>query len=325
MFRAAVLTAVLFTLSFAANAQANQSLSQQGSILGSVVTDQNKPVSNARIEVHDLLLGTAISATYTNQAGYFEIDNIGFGTYEIVAISGVTDSREQVRLQTMQATVTLRLYPQRSDDAGSANTVSVSDFKIPKKAREAMQKAEAAVQALKTEEALAHIGIALQIYPRYAAALTLRGIMKLDTHDAQNAASDLEQAIQCDPAYALAYLAFGATYNNLSRFDDSIRTIDRGIALSPTSWQGYYELGKAYIGRGDFTTAIKQLNKAEDMAPKDFALVHLVKAHAMLGMKDYSSAMLELQSYLTRRPQGPDSEAARKTLDDVRSFLARSK
>jgi tetratricopeptide (TPR) repeat protein len=325
MFRAAALTAVFFAFTLAASAQNAYSISQRGSIVGSVVSDQNKPMGNIRIEVRDLMLGNSVSSTYSNEGGYFEVDNVPFGTYEVVATSGVNETREQLRLQTTQASVTLQVFPHESADVGNANSVSVSEYKVPKKAREALQKADAALQALKTDEALAHIGRALQIFPRYAAALTLRGIMKLDNHTPQDAVSDLEQAIQCDPAYAMAYLALGATYNNLSRFDDSIRTIDRGIALSPTSWQGYYELGKAYTGKGDFTTAIKQLNKAEDMAPKNFALVHLVKAHAMLGLKDYSSAMLELQSYLTQKPQGPDSEAARKTLDNVRSFLAKNK
>jgi tetratricopeptide (TPR) repeat protein len=324
MFRASVLSVILFTLCLTAAAQISRSSIQQGSIVGVVTTGQNQGAGNIRIEVRETMTGGLTSTTYTNDSGGFEIDNLGFGTYDVVATLGVSEAREQVRLQSPQASITLRMQAQQTSDAGNASTVSVSDFKVPKKAREAYHKAEQALQSFKTDEAMAHITKALEIYPRYAAAMTLRGVLKLDNKAPQEAMADLEQAIQYDPAFATAYLVLGATYNSLSRFDDSIRTIDRGIALSPTSWQGYFELGKAYVGKGDFTSAVKQLNKAEDMAPKDFALVHLVKAHAMLGMKDYSAAMLELQAYLTKHPQGPDSDSARKTLDDVRSFAARS-
>jgi predicted Zn-dependent protease len=323
MFRAPILTVVLLTLSLTLAAQVSHT-SQQGSIVGTVTTGQNRPSGNLRVEVRDIMSGALVATTYTNDAGAFEVDNIGFGSYEVVVTAGVSESREQVRVASMNTSVTMRVDTQAASDVGNADTVSVSDFKVPKKARDAYRKAEQAMQSLKTDEAMAQIAKALEVYPRYAAAITLRGILKLDKNSPQDALADLEQAIQFDPAYATGYLALGAAYNNLSRFEDSIRTIDRGIALSPSAWQGYFELGKAYVGKGDFTTAIKQLNKAEDMAPKSFALVHLVKAHAMLGLKDYSAAMLELESYLTLHPQGANSEAAQKTLDEVRSFVARS-
>jgi len=323
MFRAPVLTAVLLTLSLTVVAQISHT-SQQGSISGTVTTGQNHLTGNLRVEVRDLISGTLVATTYTNDSGAFEVDNIGFGSYEVVVTSGVSEAREEVRVASMSTNITMRIVAQPTSDAGNADTVSVTDFKIPKKAREAYHKAEQAVQSLKTDEAMLQISKALQIYPRYAAAMTLRGILKLDKDASQDALADLEQAIQFDPAYATGYLALGAAYNNLSRFEDSIRTLDRGIALAPTAWQGYFELGKAYVGKGDFASAIKQLNKAEDMAPKGFALLHLVKAHAMLGLKDYPAAMLELQSYLTLHPEGANSEAARKTLDEVRTFVART-
>ncbi|MBV9608131.1 MAG: tetratricopeptide repeat protein [Acidobacteria bacterium] len=328
MFRALLLTLVLFTFTAAAQTLSPYGSLQDGSIVGSVTSGQSHALGNVRIEVRDMMAGTAVSSTYTNDFGSFELSNLAFGTYEVVATSGLSEAREIVRVRSAQTTVSLHLDGQSSNaqasDRSGRNTVSVNDFKIPKKARDAFRKAEQALQSSKVDEAMTHIAKALEAYPRYAAAMTMRGILKLDKDAAQDAVNDLEQAIQYDPGYPTAYLALAATYNRLSRFDDSIRTVDRGIALSPNSWQGYFELGKAYVGKGDYTTAVKHLNKAEDMAPKDFALVHLVKAHAMLALQDYSTAMLELESYLTKHPQGPDSEAARKTLDEVRSFVAQS-
>jgi tetratricopeptide (TPR) repeat protein len=331
MFRALAFSITLILVCAGVTAQTFSSFptqhspGEQGSIVGRVLIGQSQSAADLRVSVLEMLSGAVVASTYTNASGGFEFDNIPYGTYEITATAGVDESREQVRLVSPRAEVSLRMTaPAEGADAGNADSVSVNDLKVPKKAREAYHKAEAALRGLKLDEALSHAGKALEAYPRYAAAMALRGIIKLDQNATDQAVTDLEQAIQFDPAFATGYLALGAAYNRLSRFDDSIRTVDRGIALAPMAWQGYFELGKAYVGKGDFPAAIKQLNKAEDMAPKNFALVHLVKAHAMLGLKDYAAAMLELQSYLTQRPQGPDSDQARKTLDEVRTFVART-
>jgi hypothetical protein len=51
--------------------------------------------------------------------------------------------------------------------------------------------------------------------------------------------------------------------------------------------------------------------------------MHLVKAHALLGLKNYTEAQNELEAFLTRDPNGVDSAQVRHTLDEVKSFTAR--
>ena len=59
------------------------------------------------------------------------------------------------------------------------------------------------------------------------------------------------------------------------------------------------------------------------MGPKNYPLIHLVKAHALLGLKNYAEAMAELQWYIERAPQGDRNSAqARQMLDKVRAFAA---
>jgi tetratricopeptide (TPR) repeat protein len=206
------------------------------------------------------------------------------------------------------------------DGAGGSNTVSVNQFKVSGKARDAFKKAEAAAQKLKLDKAEKFLAKAFEIHPQYAEAMALRGILKLD-NNGQGASSDLEQAVQFDLGCALSYIALAA-HNTLERFDDALLTVDRGVALAPASWQSYFEMGKAYLGKGKYQEALKQVNKAKDLAPKQFAPIHLVRAHAMLGLKDYAEAMTELEAYLDREPKGPNSQQARDTLQKVRTFAA---
>jgi tetratricopeptide (TPR) repeat protein len=217
--------------------------------------------------------------------------------------------------------VSLRLPGASTPQTGNRFSVSVSQMKVPEKARKAFKKAEEAMQKQKVEDALKYLGDALGIYANYSEALTLRGILNLDANKLEDALADLKRAIECDGNYSLAYMAMGATYNALARFDDALRVLDRGVGLAPTSWQGYFEMGKAFLGKANYEASIRQLDKAQSLQPK-YWIIHRVKAHALLGMKSYPAAMAELEFYLAHTPQGPDSAEARQTLEKVRAFAA---
>ena len=289
---------------------------------GSVRTADNQPARDARIEVVNLMSGRVVAETYTNQGVTFDISNIPNGSYEVHAIAGLNDAHERVDLRGGGGIVNLRFQASDGGEAGGRHTVSVAQFKVPGKARDAYKKAQAAMAKQKLDEAAKYVEAALAVYPEYSDALTLRGILKLDAGHMEEACDDLDHAIKSDASNSMAYIALGAAYNTLSKFDDALRTIDRGITLAPTAWQAHFEMGKAFLGKGSFDAALRQLNKAEDLGPKEYPLIHLVKAHALLGMKNYSEAMAELQWYLEKAPSDQNSASARQTLEKVRAFAA---
>src|SRR5262249_30307521 len=208
-------------------------------------------------------------------------------------------------------------------DTGGSSTVSVAQFQVPKKARELFKKAQAAARKQKPDEESKYLAGALEVYPDFADALTLRGIRKLDNNQLTEATADLEKAIQCDGSYALAYLVLGAAYNMANRFDDALRSSDHGISLMPTAWQGYFEMAKSYIGKADYEKALRQLDKATSLGPRNYAPIHLVRAHALLALKSYSEAMVELQSFLVRAPKGdPTTAEVMALMNQTRSFIA---
>jgi len=207
--------------------------------------------------------------------------------------------------------------------AGQNYTVSVAELKVPDKARTAYEKAEAAFDQHKIGEAQRKIDKALQIFPRYTQALTLRGIIDLTQYQPAKAREPLEQAVQYDPSDGIALIALGATYNALARFDDALRILDRGLTLAPSNWQAHFETAKALLGKGQYQGSLREVDKARRLAPARFAAtLHLVRAHALLGLKSYGPAATELEQYLGEEPNGPNSQEARRTLDQVRAFTA---
>jgi len=291
---------------------------------GSVRTADDKPARDARIEVMNISTGKVLADTYTNENGTFDISNIPNGSYEVRAVAGLNEVHDRVDLGSTGAVVNLRFPPADATaaEAGARHTVSVAQMKVPSKARDAFKKAQAAMGKQNLEEAAKYVEAALGIHPEYSEALALRGVLKLDAGHADAALDDLDHAIKIDSGNSLAYVAMGAAFNSLLKYDDALRNIDRGIAIAPTMWQGYFEMGKAFLGKGNYEAALRQLNKAETLGPKEYPLIHLVKAHALLGMKNYSEAMAELQWFLEKAPADQNSAKARQTLDKVRAFAA---
>src|SRR4051812_35687651 len=284
---------------------------------------KNRPVADARVEIRTMLGGVgSVPSGYTNQAGIFEASNVGDGQYEVTAQKNLTQASERVEVGGGMGMVALKLGEQQVSDAGNATSVSVAQYKVPKKAREEFKKAQAAVDERKVEEARKHVVKALEIHPDFAEALTLRGIMHLEEQNSEAAIADLDHAIKADGGYVLAYLALGAAFNLTQRYDEALRTLDRGVALNPQSWQAYFEIGKAEVGKADYAAAIRSLDKAESLAQGKYPLIHLAKAHAMLALKNYPDAMNELQAFIDQAPKAPQADNARETLQQVRAYVA---
>ncbi len=295
-------------------------------LAGSVRTTAGQPVRNARVELRTMSTGQPVASGYTLPNGSFEFNNVPPGSYDLVAVLGVNEARQRVDLRQPNIGVQLILATDADANSGSGNaTVSVAQLHVPDKARKLFAKAEEAMHKQKLPQAREAVAKALQVFPQYAQALTLRGILNLQDNHVDAACADLEQAIKDDYSYGMAYVALGAAYNLVNRFDDSLRVLQRGVSLSPASWQAHFEFSKALLGKGQFAAAFRQANKAAELAPVNYPAIHLVRAHALLGMKDYNQAVAELEQFLGTEPAGADSAHARETLNQVRAFMAKEK
>jgi Tfp pilus assembly protein PilF len=293
---------------------------QLGAITGSVVSLAGNPLRDVQVQLQDMNNGGAVARTYTDSSGSFLFTGVPSGVYELVAVSGMYQASDRVEVRGMTASTILRIplrdAPPR-DGAGN-NTISVAQYRVPEKAREAFMKAQEASSKLKIDEAQKHVQRALEIYPNYADALTLRAILELNQSDIKAAVDDTQRAIQSDSSYALAYTVMGAALNAMGSFDEALRVLQRSETLAPDAWQIYYEQGKAYLGKSDYRSSMQQLDKAASMAHSEFAPMHLVRARAFLGLAQYEDAAAELETFLAKEPDGPDSQQARVMLETAK-------
>src|SRR5260370_36617879 len=132
-----------------------------------------------------------------------------------------------------------------------------------------MRKAEDAASQRNSAEAEKHVAKALEIYPKYSAALTLRAFLKLDTKDQAGAIDDLQKAIEYDGSYGLAYVGMGAALNAAKKFDEAIRTLERAQSLMPNAWQTYYEMGKSFLRKARYQDTRRHFSNAESILPHE--------------------------------------------------------
>ncbi|MGZ4835567.1 MAG: tetratricopeptide repeat protein [Terriglobales bacterium] len=287
---------------------------------GVVLGTDGHPVRNARVELRAFASSQLIASGYTLPNGTFEFANLPRAVYEVVVTLGVDQVTQRVELYQSNPFLQLTLANAAPESASSA-MVSVSQLKVPNKARKLFLKAGDSFRKQKFSEAREDVEKSLQEFSEYAQALTLRGLLNLQDNKLDAATSDLEHAIKADGNYAMGYVVLGTAYNAMNHYDDSIRTLQRAISLSPGAWQAYYELSKALLGKGQFEAALRQIDKAAQLCPQKYAAIHMVRAHALLGMKDYNQAVAELEQFIVADPGNSESAKARETLGQVKALM----
>jgi Tfp pilus assembly protein PilF len=301
----------------------NQNSIGRSWIGGTIMSQNGAPLHDIRIEVRAAGTANLAATCYSNQSGGFEARNLSPGNYDVVAIDGVSETRERVDLSggTGMTSVSLRMS-QPLPASPKNGTVSVIELKTPEKARGLTVKAHTALRKNHKDEAKKEIEKALAIAPDYPDALTTRAIIELADEKMQSAEEDLDHAVKVDPNYAPAYLVLGAVFNQLGRYDEALRSLDRGSMYDPKSWQCAFEASKAWMGKQDYAHAVEQLNRAERLSARHaLAPIHLLRGYALIAQKRFDQARADLESYLTAEPNGEHAGSARAALARIKTFM----
>lgn len=292
------------------------------SVSGFVSGPDGSPLHDIRIEIRSLSTDKLVRTCYSNLTGNFEISGLRAGEYELVAQDGISETREQVSVQSGMASVNVRMS-NHVNAAPTRGTVSVAELKVPEKARHLVDKARGALEKNRADEANKYVNEALALAPDYAGGLTLRAAIYLDGNQSDAAIEDLDHAIQANPTFGPAYLVLGAVYNKLGRFDEALRSLDRSSMYEPKSWQCAFEMAKAWLGKNDFQHALQQVDRAQSLSMgKMTGAIHVVRAYALLGQKDFVKAATELEAYLAAEPAGPSAGSVRTMLARIKTEMA---
>jgi tetratricopeptide (TPR) repeat protein len=209
--------------------------------------------------------------------------------------------------------------------AQSKALVSTNELRAPHDARTAVHQARAALGQRHYADTRTHIARALEIYPEYALALELRGILNLREERLAEACADFQRATEHDPSLGAAYLALGAAYNRLGRFQEAAVPLSRAGALLPTAWSVQYEMALAYLGSGRYAAALDAISRAEQDSPAEpdnRSSVFYTKGRVFLELNEDQQARAAFEQSIRQDPNGHFAQLSQQLLD--RRLSARS-
>ena len=198
--------------------------------------------------------------------------------------------------------------------------ISTNELLAPHKAQAAAQQAREDLDRRRYPEAKKHIEQALEIYPNYALALQLRGLIKLREDHLEEACADFQQAIQSDPNLGAAYIALGAAYNRLGQFQEAISPLSRAVTVLPKAWTAHYESALAYLGTGKYEAALQAISRAVENnpdGPENRSSVFYTKGRVLLALKDYPAAKAAFEQSINEGPKGHFAKLSEKSLEHL--------
>jgi tetratricopeptide (TPR) repeat protein len=194
------------------------------------------------------------------------------------------------------------------------------------------------------DEALKHLGVALQINPRYYYVHYGIGTVLLKQEKFAEAIECFNKAIRFKPDYHKAYSDLGvalsrqgktdqaienwkralslkpdyypASYNigaamiEQGRYEDSINYFNAAVKAKPDWAEAYYEMGRAFYLQGNRESAVEQCTKALQIKP-DYTIARITLAHTLAEMGRIQPA---IEHYYTVLKLEPDQVYALKNL-----------
>lgn len=156
-----------------------------------------------------------------------------------------------------------------------------------------LARALAAAQAKRFDEATGICDDLLQRYPGLPGALALKGTLRAEAGDREDAVLLFEYAIVGDPAVANWHAKLSGLYQSVYRGEDAVRSARAAVDLDRENPQLLVNLALMLIDIDDSDRAITCLLRAIGAAPNN-AEAHLALAHMLLargeldpGWKEY--------------------------------------
>lgn len=202
---------------------------------------------------------------------------------------------------------------------GTGTSISATALQAPESARKEYDKGRDDFAKKKFADADKHLAKAIELYPRYASALDLRGreqrTRRLDT-EAEKSFAD---AIAADEKYVPPYLHLAQLHATHGKWPEVIRLSDKALELDGGSYPDpYYFKTVAHI-------MLKQIPEAKRNATKvleldrdhRFPRAELIMGNILRHENDIPGAAEHLRKYIQLDPNAREAPDIQAYLDDL--------
>lgn len=292
-------------------------------IRGTVRLAENESgVSSVKVDLKRFT-GETVSSLFTRSNGDFEFGGLGRGSYILmIEASGFEPVQEQIELtSTSRSGVQLYLRKLPPRPGTREHTVSVREYSLPRKARDAFRKGlETSQQRRDPRASLPHFQRAVAEFPAYYEAYYQMGLVYLDLGEPQKAEEALRTSLALSKeSFADPYFALASLHSTAGKHAEAEKLCRQGLKIDD-AWQGHFELARALLALDRVTEAEVSIAAAKARRA-DYAPMHLLSANIHIRTKNYPALLEDLDAYLKLDPDGPASAGARQMRDQIARAL----
>jgi tetratricopeptide (TPR) repeat protein len=253
--------------------------------------------------------GQILARQKVTNNGRYRFNDLNDGEYDLVVES---EASEVARIRVMLRSPIFKndyrqdinlVLKDGADAPAKASTVSAADeYKRPAQNQKKFEKAQAATNEKKYDEALGFIKQIVSDDPDDFQAWTELGTLYLLKGDGAESEKAYAKAIELRPKFFLALMNLGRLRMMEKNFDGAIPVLSSAVELKPTSADANYYLGEAYLQVKKGSKAVEYLNEALKLDPVGKAEAHLRLAtlYNAVGLKD--KAAIEYEEFLKKKP-----------------------
>jgi TolA-binding protein len=266
------------------------------------------------------------SSVYTDNQGQFIFRGLAPGIYQVVVDTGnsqfeVSSARIEV-FPGSPALLNIILKEKKSSkqsmSSGSIVSATELDEAVPSKARKEFERASNASKEGNTDEAIAHLRKAIELYPAYLMARNDLGAQLLDQGKLAEAEEELRKAIALDAKAFNPYLNLGIVLVQQQHFSEAAEILKKAIALEASSPPARLYLGQALAALNDLPGAEKELKAAHDLGGPVYAVALFRLGEVYLSMGDRQRALKTFQRYLSEAPDAPNAPEAKRLIGTLK-------
>jgi len=260
------------------------------------------------------------STVYTDDNGRFEFSRLSPGRYQVIVEADprrfevATESVEIAR--TMAAVLNIVLKEKAAPGRPKVTAISAAELdpNVPGKARKEFERASSASKDGKTEEAVAHLRNAIEIYPRFLMAHNDLGAQLIESGRLDEAEKELRLALGMDSEAFNPTLNLGIVLVKKHEIQPAIDILQKAVSMQSQSPAARLYFGIALMSNSENERAERELTAAHDLGGREYAIALFHLGRLYMDRGDRQLARQYFERYLGEAPKASNTDSVRKLI-----------
>ncbi len=258
--------------------------------------------------------------------GHFRFSGIQAGPYTLSVVTPAREWRQTVDVGPGTADekgrVGITVHLDRAAAALQPVTVSAAELLIPNSAWKLYRQAQERLSKHDTDGGVELLRRATQIAPRFCAAWNQLGTIAYHRAQFRDAEQSFRKALAADPDSYAPLVNLGGVLLDLGEYGDAWNFNVLAVTKEPGDALAHSQLGMTCFHLGKLDLAAEHLREAIRLDPGHFSNPQLVLAEVYLRQRRPGEAADALDDFVSRHPDSPLCEGARKAVSRLRAQAA---